>query len=413
MIQDLKQQNSIINSLLQRTLDSVPDDIRTWFGSSRVANEIIKLNKKFEIPENKIGVLPRTILRLQVKDILPQDFSKEIFSNLGTGQSSANTIVEEIIESILKPIADPLRNWGVEINLIKPIEAELPARQIIAPPPPPPPQIAYEPPPPPAMGGMANIGATSDAPTEGGVGKGSIHIIGDAHVHSAGEKQMPDDESESVIEKERGGIAGLRPPSQILAGKTWEGKKIKLPVPSWQAETSEEGEETPFILHKETSFTPVAKEQEWRPPVRSAPPAPTIPTPPITPPPANVKNIPSKIFPKSNLESSAGEKPAIATSAPKLRVVHYDEEELMPVTGASQVPKPASVFGPSKPAAAMPAPQHNANQKLIKPPAVSPLRSTAPSPQKNAPASVESRNGAARPKTGEGPNIKGNTVDLR
>lgn len=373
-----------------KELDELPKELRSWFSSDSVVEHTRELNKQFGFRGEGARVIPYLLAQLIFRGIRPQDFVKELGVLLGVSENSAKSLTKDIELSILEPVKEPLKNWGVDISLIQLTPTFTSQKPIVAPPPPPlSPSIAYEPPPPPAIGGRFEIGGAGSG-VSGGVTErvGRIHKIGDAHEHTGKENL------ESGMEdlEDKTGVPGPRE-SVLSRGKSvlGEKKKIKLPLPPWQeaeAPTNNKGEEgEPFMLHKETAFTPVLKSQEWHVPTKPALSQPTTDN--LEP---TIKKWPeqgmAKVFPKPGPQPAPPpeKKEGSLMPPPKLKVVHYDEETTP--LGATDTKQLTPNLKTGK-AVTAPMPQHNKNQELMRP--VTP---------------------PALPKA-PGPSIKGNTVDLR
>ena len=248
------------------TLKNIPPEIRSWLASAATADEIRRINVELNLQENDIVFIPFLIFKLASKDIEPANFAQELSDWISIPIGSARTIAAEIKEKILTPIASPLKEFGVDISLISQVEDSI-KHPVIAPIPPPPPiKISYQPPPPPAMGGSINTNLGGGAVVEIQKTKGKIHIIGDAHEHSANEKIAVDDGVIAPLINQKN-IAQNLPVSPALKEEkhsAWPPapqptNQTKPEIKKTAAETNTEGEAVPFILHKETPFTPALK----------------------------------------------------------------------------------------------------------------------------------------------------------
>jgi|SRR3989344_483917 len=103
---------------LQHALQNVPRELKDWFGSESITYKISELNKRFNFTGGKIGVIPRSTLRLEVKDLSPKNFTETISNELGISPSSARGLAKEISQKILEPMKRQLLDWGVDISLI-------------------------------------------------------------------------------------------------------------------------------------------------------------------------------------------------------------------------------------------------------------------------------------------------------
>jgi len=245
-----------------QAVKSLPQEMRSWLASEATSEELRKLNSELDLQDEEKLLIPHLLFRLVVKDLEPQHFAETLSDWLDISPSFTNTIVAEIKERLLSPIALQLRDWGVEIHLIKPMEITEERPIVVAPSPPPPQyQPTYEPPPPPPMGGRLGMDGVGE-PSENSIvpRKKRVHIIGDAHEHT----------------KDKNSATDYQPPV------TKEAK----PADNQTKPTHED--EAPFILHKETQLIPVSKEQEFGPPPKPPEP-PSIPQPPKMPDGPNVQ----------------------------------------------------------------------------------------------------------------------------
>lgn len=103
---------------LQELLKNVPDGIRDWLGSEKTTYSIIAINKKFGIGREKIQIIPTLILRLEVRNLQPQNFAAELSKEFNRPLEELKPIIEEIKKNILLPIDAELFKWGVDIRQI-------------------------------------------------------------------------------------------------------------------------------------------------------------------------------------------------------------------------------------------------------------------------------------------------------
>ncbi|MEK7192016.1 MAG: hypothetical protein AAB646_00680 [Patescibacteria group bacterium] len=93
----------------------LPEPIKDWLSSTRITDLISDLNKKLSFDdEERIRVIPTMILRLCLGDLAPQNFLNELIGKLKLNPMIAKSAVQEIFESILRPIEVILRN---ELNI--------------------------------------------------------------------------------------------------------------------------------------------------------------------------------------------------------------------------------------------------------------------------------------------------------
>ena len=120
MIQVSEQQKTttITKSPLQEALQEVPEDIRIWFGSEKTTYFVMELNEKLGLQEERTRIIPRLLLRLEVKDLHAAEFVDAISQELTIGPQMAKSIAIEIKEGILKQIEASLSDWDINIDLI-------------------------------------------------------------------------------------------------------------------------------------------------------------------------------------------------------------------------------------------------------------------------------------------------------
>lgn len=123
-------QQTIVAQNLKDELKNVPQKIRDWFSSEKITDLIINLNKelgleskiepgpKFKPASEKAGIIPLFLLRLQIKDLEPQNFTQELSSQLNVDYETAKSIAREIKKQILEPISQTLLRWEVDVNRI-------------------------------------------------------------------------------------------------------------------------------------------------------------------------------------------------------------------------------------------------------------------------------------------------------
>lgn len=104
---------------LLKLVQSVPQEIRNWIGSEKTTYLIGDINRRLGFEEENLRIIPRLILRLEVRNLLPQNFAAELNKELNKPIAELKPIIEEIKENILQPIENELFKWGVDIRLIK------------------------------------------------------------------------------------------------------------------------------------------------------------------------------------------------------------------------------------------------------------------------------------------------------
>ncbi len=113
----------LTQSSLQEVLQEVPEDIRSWFGSEKTTYFIMELNQRLGLQEERARIIPKLLLRLEVKDIHPADFIDTLAQELLISPHTAKPIAEEIKEKILGPIEPSLSDWEINIDLIDTVGA--------------------------------------------------------------------------------------------------------------------------------------------------------------------------------------------------------------------------------------------------------------------------------------------------
>src|SRR3989344_2845497 len=105
----------------------LPESIKDWLGSDLITNYISDINKKLGIKGKKRSIIPRLIVRLVTKDLLPADFIGELAKTLNAPPAAAKAIAQEIFDKTLQPIEIGLRrDTGIDVKTIffgKPKEA--------------------------------------------------------------------------------------------------------------------------------------------------------------------------------------------------------------------------------------------------------------------------------------------------
>ncbi|HDY73241.1 MAG TPA: hypothetical protein ENH86_01560 [Candidatus Jorgensenbacteria bacterium] len=109
---------TLAQSSLQNTLQEVPEDIRSWISSEKTTYFMMELNEKLGLREERVRIIPRLLLRLEVKDLHAAEFVDAISQELTIGPEKAKSIAIELKENILKPIEASLSDWDINIDLI-------------------------------------------------------------------------------------------------------------------------------------------------------------------------------------------------------------------------------------------------------------------------------------------------------
>lgn len=103
---------------VQDLLKDVPQDIKYWFGSEKIMYLISAINQKLRLEGENQRIIPRLLLRLEVRNLLPQNFVSELSKELNKPLDELKPIIEEIKKNILLPIDSELFKWGVDIRQI-------------------------------------------------------------------------------------------------------------------------------------------------------------------------------------------------------------------------------------------------------------------------------------------------------
>ena len=105
-------------SPLQQALPNVPEEIRSWIGSEKITYFLMRLNDQLGLKDERARIIPRLLLRLEVKDVHPAGFTDALSQELQIGPGAAKSIAAELVENALKPIEPALAEWGADIDLI-------------------------------------------------------------------------------------------------------------------------------------------------------------------------------------------------------------------------------------------------------------------------------------------------------
>lgn len=100
-------------------LETMPEAIGNWLGSSELTYLIINLNRRLGLGGVKIRIIPELILKLYFKKIAPENLAENVAKQLGVSKDIAQTIAKEMEEKMLRPIELPLRRGlGIDIKKI-------------------------------------------------------------------------------------------------------------------------------------------------------------------------------------------------------------------------------------------------------------------------------------------------------
>jgi hypothetical protein len=97
--------------VLRTKLKLVPDKIKEWFGSDETTNRVSDLNQRFHLSGNGLAKL---LFLLEVQELEPQYFTWELSTELGLDRDRAKLISAEAEKSILEPIREDLKAYGIE-----------------------------------------------------------------------------------------------------------------------------------------------------------------------------------------------------------------------------------------------------------------------------------------------------------
>ena len=218
-----------IKNSLQIKLQDVPQEIRHWFGSEKTTLLIMDINQKLKLVGEDRRIIPKLLLRLEVKDLNPQYFTSELSSQLKITHESAKFLAKDIEEKILEPIRQPLLEWGVDAGLIEfshLIEKEL---------------TKYE-----------DAPIETEKPEMGSLESGSPFAVeAPSFIKQPAGQEIKKREA-GIMNNELGIMGGketapIVPPTPI----------IQTPPPSAPV-NNEQSTEGPMIIHEETQFKPIA-----------------------------------------------------------------------------------------------------------------------------------------------------------
>lgn len=96
----------------------LPEKIREWLTSERATYTVIEINKRLGLFGEDLKIIPRLIARFVVKDLPPENFIKELAEQLLIEQDAAETMAQDIVQRIFRPIDLSLKEIGVFSALI-------------------------------------------------------------------------------------------------------------------------------------------------------------------------------------------------------------------------------------------------------------------------------------------------------
>gem|GEM_PF-3528376 len=107
------------NKNLLAIFKTLPEDVREWLASERATYSIIDLNKRLNITEERVKIIPRLILRLVTQDLDARDFVSTLAIKLNISDSAAKIITKEIETKILHQVEESLRvGAGVDVGML-------------------------------------------------------------------------------------------------------------------------------------------------------------------------------------------------------------------------------------------------------------------------------------------------------
>jgi len=95
-------------------IQNIPERIREYFGSNRVAALITDINKRSG--RYNLEAIPKLLYQLEIKELLIKDFIPALAKEIPTTLERAKAIAREIKEKILEPKRHDLESWGINLN---------------------------------------------------------------------------------------------------------------------------------------------------------------------------------------------------------------------------------------------------------------------------------------------------------
>ena len=108
--------------LLQSKIAASPSAIRDWFSTDACVTAVGKLNDQFNMAGENRRIIPRLLLRLEIKDISPEYFAGALAVTLNVDKNRASMIVDEIKKSVLAPVEKDFTDYGVDLSLLDKFE---------------------------------------------------------------------------------------------------------------------------------------------------------------------------------------------------------------------------------------------------------------------------------------------------
>jgi hypothetical protein len=97
----------------------LPEKVRDWLSSDNLSFAIGEFNERLKLSLEKEGIIASLILRLTVRDIIPEDLANELKEGLEIDFNSAKNLALEIEEKLLRSKSGVLKELDVNIDLIK------------------------------------------------------------------------------------------------------------------------------------------------------------------------------------------------------------------------------------------------------------------------------------------------------
>jgi hypothetical protein len=110
------------DKLLRSKILAAPQPIKDWFGSEELANIVSGVNTHFHILGENQRIVPRLLLRLEIKDLSPDYFAGALATAFNIDKNRAMVIVSEIKSSALAPIEKDFAKYGVDLSLLDKFE---------------------------------------------------------------------------------------------------------------------------------------------------------------------------------------------------------------------------------------------------------------------------------------------------
>jgi len=104
---------------LYKSFSALPPKVKEWLASEEVIYLVGEITLRLGLPEEKIPTIPNLIFQLVTNDVEPLNFINELARELGINFQTAKTITEEIEKKILRPIERELNaSTGLDVKTI-------------------------------------------------------------------------------------------------------------------------------------------------------------------------------------------------------------------------------------------------------------------------------------------------------